>query len=118
MKTRREIVSREGIEKTGRIQSLALSADIVQASSLGPATAGGGRLVRPGSSFPISVKAVGGGGLGARTIRAGARSGLILAEGMMHERLANDKVTAICLTGRTPGISTNFGIDGFVIELR
>jgi hypothetical protein len=113
-----------------------VSIDIAQASYYGSAAAGGGTLQYQGRSYPISVKAVGGGGLGAQTIHAtgkvfhlkslaafpgtytGARSGLTLLNGRMHERLANDKGTVIYLTGRTSGLSTNYGIDKFIIELR
>jgi hypothetical protein len=79
---------------------------------------------------------LGGGGLGAQTIHAtgkvfhlkslaalpgtytGARSGLTLLNGKMHARLANDKGTVIYLTGKTAGLSANYGIDKFIIELR
>ena len=47
-----------------------LSVDIAQASYYGSATSGGGRLIYQGRSYPISVNAVGGGGLGAQTIHA------------------------------------------------
>jgi hypothetical protein len=110
--------------------------DIAQASYYGSASAGGGTLRYQGRSYPISIKAVGGGGLGAQSINAtgkvyhlrslaafpgtytGARSGLTLLNGRMHERLANDKGTVIYLTGKTAGLSTNYGIDKFVIELK
>ena len=113
-----------------------LSVDIAQASYYGSASSGGGRLIYQGRSHPISIKAVGGGGLGAQTIHAtgkvyhlkslaafpgtytGARSGLTLLNGKMHARLANDKGTVIYLTGKTAGLSTNYGIDKFIIELR
>jgi hypothetical protein len=36
----------------------------------------------------------------------------------MHERLENDRGTVIYLTGRTSGLSTNYGIDKFIIEFR
>jgi hypothetical protein len=113
-----------------------LSVDIAQASYYGSATSGGGRLNYQGRSYPISVNAVGGGGLGAQTIHAtgkvyhlkslaafpgtytGARSGLTLLNGKMSARLANDKGTVIYLTGKTAGLSTNYGIDKFIIQLR
>ncbi len=113
-----------------------VSLDIAQASYYGSASSGGGSLRYQGRSYPISIKAVGGGGLGAQTIHAtgkvyhlnslaafpgtytGARSGLTLLSGKMHERLANDKGTVIYLTGKTAGLSTNYGIDKFIIELR
>jgi hypothetical protein len=110
--------------------------DIAQASYYGSAAAGGGSLRYQGRSYPISVKVLGGGGLGAQSINAtgkvyhlnslaafpgtytGARSGLTLVNGKMHERLENDKGTVIYLTGKTAGLSTNYGIDKFVIELK
>jgi hypothetical protein len=113
-----------------------LSVDIAQASYYGSATSGGGRLIYQGRSYPISVNAVGGGGLGAQTIHAtgkvyhlkslaafpgtytGARSGLTLLNGKMNARLANDKGTVIYLSGKTAGLSTNYGIDKFIIQLR
>jgi hypothetical protein len=113
-----------------------VSLDIAQASYYGSASKGGGRLNYQGRSYPISVKAVGGGGLGAQAINAtgkvyhlrslaafpgtytGARSGLTILNGKMSARLENDKGTVIYLTGRTSGLSTNYGIDKFIIELR
>jgi hypothetical protein len=113
-----------------------VSLDIAQASYYGSASAGGGTLKYMGRSYPIAVKALGGGGLGAQSISAtgkvyhlkslaafpgtytGARSGLTLLNGQMHARLANDKGTVIYLTGRTAGLSTNYGIDKFIIELK
>ncbi len=110
--------------------------DIAQASYYGSASVGGGTLKYQGRSYPISIRAIGGGGLGAQSISAtgkvyhlkslaafpgtytGARSGLTLLNGRMHERLENDKGTVIYLTGRTSGLSTNYGIDKFLIELR
>ena len=113
-----------------------LNVDIAQASYYGSASSGGGSLNYQGRNYPISVKAVGGGGLGAQTIRAtgkvynlnsltdfpgtytGARSGLTLVNGKMHERLASEKGTVIYLTGKTTGLATSTGIDKFVIEFR
>jgi hypothetical protein len=110
--------------------------DIAQASYYGSASAGGGSLRYQGRNYPITIRAIGGGGLGAQSIRAtgkvyhlkslaafpgtytGARSGLTLLNGQMHERLENDKGTVIYLTGRTSGLSTNYGIDKFLIELK
>lgn len=110
--------------------------DIAQASYYGSASSGGGTLNYQGRSYPISVKAVGGGGLGAQTIRAtgkvyhltslagfpgtytGARSGLTLVNGKMHERLASEKGTVIYLTGRTTGLAASTGIDKFIIEFK
>jgi hypothetical protein len=113
-----------------------VSLDFAQASYYGSAAAGGGSLRYQGRSYPISVKVLGGGGLGAQSISAtgkvyhlnslaafpgsytGARSGLTLLNGQMHERLENDKGTVIYLSGKTAGLSTNYGIDKFVIELK
>jgi hypothetical protein len=113
-----------------------VSLDIAQASYYGSASSGGGTLRFQGRSYPISIKAIGGGGLGAQSINAtgkvfhlkslagfpgtytGARSGLTLLNGRMHERLENDRGTVIYLTGRTSGLSTNYGIDKFIIEFR
>jgi hypothetical protein len=113
-----------------------LSVKIVQASYYGSASTGSGTLRYQGRNHPISIKSLGGGGLGAQSIEAtgkvyhldslaafpgpytGARSGLTLLEGKMHERLANDKGTVIYLTGKTSGLATSMGIDKFVIELK
>jgi hypothetical protein len=113
-----------------------VSIDIAQASYYGSAASGGGTLRYQGRSHPISIKSIGAGGLGVQTIHAtgnvyhlkslsafsgtytGARSGLTLLNGKMHERLANDKGTVIYLTGKTAGLSTNYGIDKFIIELK
>jgi hypothetical protein len=113
-----------------------MNVDIAQASYYGSASSGGGNLNYQGRSYPISVKAVGGGGLGAQTIHAtgkvynlpslaafpgtytGARSGFTVLNGKMTARLANDKGTVIYLTGRTTGLATSVGIDKFIIEFR
>ncbi|MEO0017420.1 MAG: hypothetical protein RLZZ522_703 [Verrucomicrobiota bacterium] len=113
-----------------------VSMDLAQASYWGSAGAGGGTLRYQGRSHPISVKMLGGGGLGAQSINAtgkvyhlnslaalpgtytGARSGLTLVNGVMHSRLENDKGTVIYLTGKTTGLSTSFGIDKVLIELK
>jgi hypothetical protein len=113
-----------------------VSVNIAQASYYGSAASGGGTLRYQGRSHPISIKSIGAGGLGAQTIHAtgkvyhlkslaafpgtytGARSGLTLINGKMSERLANDKGTVIYLTGKTSGLSTNYGIDKFIIELK
>lgn len=110
--------------------------EIAQASYIGSAAAGEGTLRYQGRSYPISVKALGGGGVGAQAINAtgkvyhlkalasfpgtytGARSGLTLLQGKMHERLENDKGTVIYLTGKTTGLNANYGIDKLLIELR
>jgi hypothetical protein len=115
--------------------------DIVQASYYGSASTGGGTLRYQGRSYPFSIKSLGGGGLGAQSISAtgkvyhlkslaafpgtytGARSGLTLLNGTMHERLEherleNSKGTVIYLTGNTSGLATSMGIDKFVIELK
>jgi len=113
-----------------------LTLDVSQASYYGSATAGGGNLRYRGRDYPISVRAVGGGGTGVQTIHAsgevyrlqslaafpgtytGKRSGLTLFKGKMYERLENDKGTIIYLTGRTSGLASSSGIDKFIIELR
>ncbi len=110
--------------------------NIVSASYYGSASSGGGSLRYQGRNYPISVRSLRGGGLGAQTIAAtgkvyhlkslaafpgtytGARSGLTLVNGKMHERLENDKGTVIYLTGATSGLATSMGIDKFMIELR
>jgi hypothetical protein len=113
-----------------------LSVKIVQASYYGSASTGSGTLRYQGRNHPISIKSLGGGGLGAQSIEAtgkvyhldslaafpgtytGARSGFTLLEGKMHERLENNKGTVIYLTGTTSGLATSMGIDKFVIELK
>ncbi len=110
--------------------------DIVQASYYASAGTGNGTLRYQGQSYPFSIKSLGGGGLGAQSIHAtgkvyhltslasfpgtytGARSGLTLVEGKMHERLENAKGTVIYLTGKTSGLATSMGIDKFAIELK
>ena len=106
-----------------------------QASYYGSATAGKGTLHFQGQDQPFSIKSIGAGGTGAQKIAAvgrvyhlnsladfpgtytGARSGLTLIEGKMHERLANGNGTVIYLTGKTQGLSTSMGIDKIVITL-
>jgi len=113
-----------------------LTLDISQASYYGSASSGGGRLNYQGRSYPISVKAVGGGGTGVQTIHAtgevyrlqslaafsgtytGKRSGLTLFKGKMYERLESDKGTIIYLTGSTSGLASSSGIDKFFIKLK
>jgi hypothetical protein len=113
-----------------------LSVKIVQASYYGSASTGSGTLRYQGRNHPISIKSLGGGGLGAQSINAtgkvyhldslsafpgtytGARSGFTLLEGKMHERLENNKGTVIYLTGATSGLATSMGIDKFVIEFK
>lgn len=110
--------------------------DIVQASYYASAGTGSGTLRYQGRTYPFSIKSLGGGGLGAQSIHAtgkvfylksldsfsgtytGARSGLTLLEGKMHERLENSRGTVIYLSGKTSGLATSMGIDKFSIELK
>lgn len=115
--------------------SATLTVDSFQASYYGSATTGGGTLNYQGRKRPFTIKSVGAGGAGAQKIEAvgkvyhldsladfpgtytGARSGLTLFQGKMHERLENSNGTVIYLTGRTSGLSTSMGIDKVVITL-
>ena len=99
------------------------------------AATGKGTLSYQGQDRSFSIKSLGAGGTGAQRIAAvgkvyhlnsladfsgtytGARSGLTLLEGKMHERLANANGTVIYLTGKTSGLSTSMGIDKIVITL-
>jgi hypothetical protein len=56
-----------------------LSVKIVQASYYGSASAGDGTLRYNGRSYPISVKALGGGGLGAQSIEATGKADKLAA---------------------------------------
>jgi len=106
-----------------------------QASYYGSASTGKGTLRYHGRDRSFSITGIGAGGTGAQKISAvgkvyhlnsladfpgtytGARSGLTLIEGKMHERLANGNGTVIYLTGETSGLSTSMGLDKIVITL-
>jgi hypothetical protein len=112
-----------------------LTLEAYQAAYYGAASTGRGTLNYQGQKRSFTYNGVGGGGAGAQSISAvgkvyhlksladfpgtytGARSGLTLIEGTMHERLANGKGTVIYLTGKTSGLSTSMGIDKVMIEL-
>ena len=99
------------------------------------AAAGKGTISYQGQDRSFSIKSIGAGGTGAQKISAvgkvyhlnsladfpgtytGARSGLTLIEGKMHERLANGNGTVIYLTGKTTGLSTSMGLDKIIITL-
>ena len=99
------------------------------------AATGTGVLHYQGRDRSFTITAIGAGGTGAQQITAvgkvyhldsladfpgtytGARSGLTLIGGKMHERLANGNGTVIYLTGQTSGLSTSMGIDKIVITL-
>lgn len=99
------------------------------------ASTGKGVLHYQGRDRSFSITGIGAGGTGAQQISAvgkvyhlgslanfsgtytGARSGLTLIGGKMHERLANENGTVIYLTGKTSGLSTSMGIDKIVITL-
>ncbi len=109
--------------------------DEFQASYYGSAATGKGTIRYQGRDRSFTTKSLGAGGTGAQKINAvgdvyhldsladfpgtytGARSGLTLFKGKMHERLENDKGTVIYLTGKTSGLSTSMGIDKVVITL-
>ena len=115
--------------------SATLTVDEFQAAYYGSAATGSGTLSYQGRKRAFSVKSVGAGGSGVQEIQAvgkvyhldsladfsgtytGARSGLTLFQGKMHERLENEKGTVIYLTGKTSGLSTSMGIDKVVITL-
>lgn len=106
-----------------------------QASYYGSASTGKGTLHYQGRDRTFSIKGLGAGGSGAQSIDAtgkvyhldslddfsgtytGARSGLTLFQGKMHERLENDKGVVIYVTGKTSGLSTSTGIDKIVLTL-
>ncbi len=106
-----------------------------QAAYYGSTSTGKGTISYQGRTRPFTIKSLGAGGTGAQQINAtgevyhlnsladfpgtysGARSGLTLFRGKMHERLANDNGTVIYLTGKTSGLSTSMGLDKVVITL-
>lgn len=112
-----------------------ITMDELQASYYGSATTGSGTIHYRGETRDFSIQGIGGGGTGAQSIDAvgkvyglgsladfpgtytGARSGLTLIEGKMHERFANSKGVVIYVTGRTEGLSTSMGIDRILITL-
>ena len=96
---------------------------------------GKGTLSFQGRSRNFTVNSVGAGGTGVQAIEAvgevhyltsladfpgtytGARSGLTLFKGKMHERLENANGTVIYLTGKTAGLASSTGIDKMLITL-
>ncbi len=112
-----------------------LTVNELQASYYGSATTGSGTIRYHGGTRSFSITGAGAGGTGAQSISAvgkvyhlnsladfpgtytGARSGLTLLEGKMHERFENANGTVIYLTGVTSGLSTSMGIDKVVITL-
>lgn len=112
-----------------------LRVDELQAAYYGSATTGKGIIRYQGRDRSFSITGVGAGGAGAQSISAvggvygldsladfpgtytGARSGLTLINGKMHERLANGNGTVIYLTGKTSGLSTSMGLDKIVITM-
>ena len=96
---------------------------------------GRGTINFQGTTRSFSATAVGAGGSGAQKIDAvgevyhltsladfegnykGARSGLTLFKGKMHERLENDKGVVIYVTGSTSGIASSTGLDQVSIKL-
>lgn len=117
-------------------QNASVTLNIAQASYYASASGGDGNLNFQGHNYPITVKAAGVGGLGTQVIKAsgkvynlnslasfpgtykGKRSGLTMLKGKMSARLENEKGTVIYLTGKTSGLSANFGIDKFVIDFK
>jgi hypothetical protein len=112
-----------------------LTVDEFEAAYYGSASTGTGTLSYQGRKRAFTIKSFGAGGSGAQKIEAvgkvyhldsladfsgtytGARSGLTLFQGKMHERLENEKGTVIYLTGKTSGLSTSMGIDKVVFTL-
>lgn len=112
-----------------------LAVNEVQASYYGSASSGRGTINYQGRDRSFSISGIGAGGSGAQKISAvgkvynldsladfsgtytGARSGLTLIQGKMHERLENANGTVIYLTGKTSGLSTSLGLDKVVITL-
>ena len=96
---------------------------------------GKGTITFQGKTRAFTVKAVGAGGTGVQSIHAvgdvyhlqsledfegtysGARSGLTLFKGKMHERISNDKGVVIYITGRTSGLASSLGMDKVFIKL-
>jgi hypothetical protein len=111
-----------------------ITLDEFQASYYGSATTGSGTIDFQGRTRKFSVQGIGAGGTGAQTIDAtgkvyhlesleefpgtytGARSGLTLFQGKMHERFENANGVVIYVTGKTSGLSTSTGIDKIVIS--
>lgn len=103
-----------------------------QASYYGSASTGRGTIKYKGRSRDFSITGVGAGGTGVQSIDAvgqvynldslsdfpgtytGARSGLTLFKGKLHERYS-DGETVIYVTGKTEGLSTSMGIGQIII---
>ena len=107
-----------------------------QAAYWGSATTGRGTINYQGQERAFTISGAGGGGTGAQSISAvgkvynldsladfpgtytGARSGLTLVSGKMHERFENRNGTVIYLTGKTKGLASSLGVDKMVISLK
>jgi hypothetical protein len=107
----------------------------LQASYYGSATTGQGSITYRGETRNFSIQGIGAGGTGAQSVDAigkvyhmksladfpgtytGARSGLTLIQGKMHERFENANGTVIYVTGVTSGLSASLGLDKIVISL-
>ena len=106
-----------------------------QAAYYGAVATGGGVLDYQGNRHDFTITSAGAGGTGVQNIKAvgkvyhldslsdfpgtytGARSGLTLVQGKMHERLENQNGVVIYLTGETAGLSSTTGIDKISITL-
>jgi hypothetical protein len=107
-----------------------------QAGYYGTGVTGQGTIDYQGKNRAFSISGVGAGGSGAQSITAvgkvyhlgslanfpgtytGARSGLTLVSGKMHERYENQNGVVIYLTGETSGLASSLGIDKIVISLK
>lgn len=96
---------------------------------------GRGTVMFQGRSRSFSVKSIGAGGTGIQRVHAvgevynletledfegaytGARSGLTLFKGKMHERIENDRGVVIYITGQTSGLASSLGMDKVYIKL-
>lgn len=99
------------------------------------AGSGKGTVNYQGSSRNFKISAVGAGGTGVQKIDAvgevynlnslsdfsgsytGARSGLTLFKGKMHEKLKNGRGVVIYVTGTTSGLASSLGADELTITL-
>lgn len=99
------------------------------------AGAGGGKLNYQGVTRNFKVVTAGAGGTGAQTMEGtgevynlksladfpglytGARSGLTLFKGTMHQRLENDNGVVIYATAKTSGLASSTGVTTVTITL-
>lgn len=113
-----------------------LTLNEVQAAYYGAAGTGTGTLHFNGAKHEFGISSLGAGGTGAQSVAAkgkvynlerlsdfpgtytGVRTGLTLIQGVMHEKLSNEKGTVIYLEGKTSGLASATGADKLVVTLK